>query len=60
VSLSVKKGVLSVEDVQDGDQVEGQGQSELNISSTSRTHLNDLLSKVSYTSTIYHIKTSDL
>ncbi|RXN33041.1 beta-1,4 N-acetylgalactosaminyltransferase 2-like protein [Labeo rohita] len=60
VSLSVKKGVLSVEDVLDGDQVEGQSQNELTISSTSRTHLNDLLSRVTYTSTIYHIKTSDL
>ncbi|XP_026801232.3 beta-1,4 N-acetylgalactosaminyltransferase 2 [Pangasianodon hypophthalmus] len=60
VSLSVKKGVLSVEDVLDGDQVEGQGQSNLTISSNSSTHLNDLLSRVTYTSTIYHIKTKDL
>ncbi|XP_016314949.1 beta-1,4 N-acetylgalactosaminyltransferase 2-like [Sinocyclocheilus anshuiensis] len=60
VSLSVKKGVLSVEDVLDGDQVEGQGKSNLTISSSSRTHLNDLLSGVTYTSTIYHVKTKDL
>ncbi|XP_073800465.1 beta-1,4 N-acetylgalactosaminyltransferase 2 isoform X3 [Danio rerio] len=52
-------GVLSVEDVQD-EQVEGQGQSELIISSSNLTQLNDLLSRVSYTSTVYHIKTSDL
>ncbi|XP_059376087.1 beta-1,4 N-acetylgalactosaminyltransferase 1-like [Carassius carassius] len=60
VSLSVKSGVLSVEDLLDGDQVEGQGQSELTISSSNLTHLNDLLSRVTYTSTIYHIRTSDL
>ncbi|KTF76465.1 hypothetical protein cypCar_00044256 [Cyprinus carpio] len=60
VSLSVKSGVLSVEDLLDGDQVEGQGQSELTISSSSLTQLNDLLSRVTYTSTIYHIRTSDL
>ncbi|XP_073688883.1 beta-1,4 N-acetylgalactosaminyltransferase 2-like [Garra rufa] len=60
VSLSVKKGVLSVEDVLDEDQVKGQDQSELTISSRNLTHLNDLLSRVAYTSTIYHIKTSDL
>uniref|UniRef100_A0A673H9M6 Glycosyltransferase 2-like domain-containing protein n=1 Tax=Sinocyclocheilus rhinocerous TaxID=307959 RepID=A0A673H9M6_9TELE len=60
LSFTVKKGVLSVEDVLDGDQVEGQGQSNLTISSSSRTHLNDLLSRVTYTSTIYHVKTKDL
>uniref|UniRef100_A0A8C1C0J3 Glycosyltransferase 2-like domain-containing protein n=1 Tax=Cyprinus carpio carpio TaxID=630221 RepID=A0A8C1C0J3_CYPCA len=60
VSLSVKSGVLSVEDILDGDQVEGQGQSELTISSSNLTQLNDLLSRVTYTSTIYHIRTSDL
>uniref|UniRef100_A0A8C1T8F9 Beta-1,4-N-acetyl-galactosaminyl transferase 2, tandem duplicate 1 n=1 Tax=Cyprinus carpio TaxID=7962 RepID=A0A8C1T8F9_CYPCA len=49
VSLSVKSGVLS-----------GQGQSELTISSSTLTQLNDLLSRVTYTSTIYHIRTSDL
>ncbi|XP_067284764.1 beta-1,4 N-acetylgalactosaminyltransferase 1-like [Pseudorasbora parva] len=60
VSLSVKCGVLSVEDVRDEQQVDGQGQSELSISSSSLTQLNDLLSRVTYTSTIYHIKTKDL
>ncbi|KAF4116342.1 hypothetical protein G5714_003831 [Onychostoma macrolepis] len=60
VSLSVNKGVLSVEDLLDGDQVEGQGRSNLTISSSNLTQLNDLLSRVTYTSTIYHIKTSDL
>ncbi|XDV13518.1 hypothetical protein PO909_001905 [Leuciscus waleckii] len=60
VSLSVKSGVLSVEDVLDGQQVDGQGQSELSISSSSLTQLNDLLSRVTYTSSIYHVRTSDL
>jgi len=60
VSLSVKRGVLSVEDVLDGQQVDGQGQSELSISSSSLTQLNDLLSRVTYTSTIYRVKTKDL
>lgn len=60
VSLSVTKGVLSVEDVQDGQQVDGQGQSKLTISSSNLTQLDDLLSRVSYTSTVYHIRTSDM
>uniref|UniRef100_A0A671SWS0 Beta-1,4 N-acetylgalactosaminyltransferase 2-like n=1 Tax=Sinocyclocheilus anshuiensis TaxID=1608454 RepID=A0A671SWS0_9TELE len=60
VCFKICKGVLSVEDVLDGDQVEGQGKSNLTISSSSRTHLNDLLSGVTYTSTIYHVKTKDL
>ncbi|XP_043085707.1 beta-1,4 N-acetylgalactosaminyltransferase 2-like [Puntigrus tetrazona] len=60
VSLSVSKGVLSVKDLLDGDQVEGQGQSNLTISSSNITHLNDLLSRVTYTSTIYHIRTKDM
>ncbi|ROL46422.1 Beta-1,4 N-acetylgalactosaminyltransferase 2 [Anabarilius grahami] len=60
VSLSVKSGVLSVENVLDGQQVDGQGQSELNISSSNLTQLNDLLSRVTYTSIIYHIYTTDM
>ncbi|XP_051987196.1 beta-1,4 N-acetylgalactosaminyltransferase 1-like [Xyrauchen texanus] len=60
VSLSVKSGVLSVEGLVDGEQVDGQGQSKLTISSISLIQLNDLLSRVTYTSTIYHVKTKDL
>ncbi|XP_051573545.1 beta-1,4 N-acetylgalactosaminyltransferase 1-like, partial [Myxocyprinus asiaticus] len=60
VSLSVKSGVLSVDDVLDGEQVDGQDQTELSISSSSLSHLNDLLGRVTYTSTIYHIRTSEL
>ncbi|XP_030649109.1 beta-1,4 N-acetylgalactosaminyltransferase 2-like [Chanos chanos] len=60
VSLSVSSGVLSVESTTDMDLVEGQGQNKLNISTQNVTQLNQLLSQVSYTSTIYHIKTRDL
>nr|XP_055050499.1 beta-1,4 N-acetylgalactosaminyltransferase 2-like isoform X4 [Misgurnus anguillicaudatus]XP_055050500.1 beta-1,4 N-acetylgalactosaminyltransferase 2-like isoform X4 [Misgurnus anguillicaudatus]XP_055050501.1 beta-1,4 N-acetylgalactosaminyltransferase 2-like isoform X4 [Misgurnus anguillicaudatus] len=60
VSLSVEKGVLSVDDDVNEEQVNGQGESKLTISSSSLKQVNDLLSKVTYTSTIYHIKTSDL
>uniref|UniRef100_A0A8C1RN26 Beta-1,4-N-acetyl-galactosaminyl transferase 2, tandem duplicate 1 n=1 Tax=Cyprinus carpio TaxID=7962 RepID=A0A8C1RN26_CYPCA len=58
--LDVNSKYFILEDLLDGDQVEGQGQSELTISSSSLTQLNDLLSRVTYTSTIYHIRTSDL
>ncbi|KAA0724658.1 Beta-1,4 N-acetylgalactosaminyltransferase 2 [Triplophysa tibetana] len=60
VSLKVGKGVLSVMDVQEGENVDGQNEANLTISSTSLEKLNDLLSRVTYTSTIYHIKTEDL
>lgn len=60
VSLRVQKGVLSVLDVQEGQQVDGQNEKHLNISSSNLQQLNDLLSRVTYTSTIYHIKTQDL
>lgn len=60
VSLRVQKGVLSVLDVQEGEQVDGQNEKHLSISSSNLQQLNDLLSRVSYTSTIYHIKTQDL
>ncbi|XP_073713610.1 beta-1,4 N-acetylgalactosaminyltransferase 2 isoform X8 [Misgurnus anguillicaudatus] len=60
VSLSVEKGVLSVDDGVNEEHVNGQGESKLTISSSSLKQVNDLLSKVTYTSTIYHIRTSDL
>ncbi|XP_056595163.1 beta-1,4 N-acetylgalactosaminyltransferase 2-like [Triplophysa dalaica] len=60
VSLRVGKGVLSVIDVQEGEDVNGENEGILTISSTSVEKLNDLLSRVTYTSTIYHIKTEDL
>ncbi|XP_066497766.1 beta-1,4 N-acetylgalactosaminyltransferase 2-like [Hoplias malabaricus] len=59
VSLSVHKGVLSAENVE-GVQVEGQDKSTLTISTTSLEHLNHMLSRVMYTSTVYHIKTLDM
>ncbi|XP_051571426.1 beta-1,4 N-acetylgalactosaminyltransferase 2-like [Myxocyprinus asiaticus] len=60
VSLHVKSGVLLVKNALVDDKVDGQGQNELNISSTSLSHLNNLLGRVTYTSTTYHIRSSDL
>ncbi|XP_051975456.1 beta-1,4 N-acetylgalactosaminyltransferase 2-like [Xyrauchen texanus] len=60
VSLRVHKGVLSVMDIQGGEHVDGQNEQTLTISSSSLHQLNDLLSRVTYTSTVYHIKTEDL
>ncbi len=60
VSLRVQKGVLSVLDAQKEEQVDGQNEKHLNISSSSLQQLNDLLNRLTYTSTIYHIKTEDL
>ncbi|XP_048015567.1 beta-1,4 N-acetylgalactosaminyltransferase 2 [Megalobrama amblycephala] len=60
VSLRVQKGLLSVLDVQEGEQVDGQNEEHLSISSSSLQQLNKLLSRVTYTSTVYHIKTQDL
>nr|XP_055036367.1 beta-1,4 N-acetylgalactosaminyltransferase 2-like [Misgurnus anguillicaudatus] len=60
VSLSVEKGVLSVDGDVNEEQVNGQGESKLTISSSSLKQVNDLLRRVTYTSTIYHIRTSDL
>ncbi|XP_065108826.1 beta-1,4 N-acetylgalactosaminyltransferase 2-like isoform X2 [Paramisgurnus dabryanus] len=60
VSLSVEKGVLSVDEDVNKEQVNGQGERKLTISSSSLKEVNDLLSRVTYTSTIYHIRTSDL
>ncbi|XP_067292493.1 beta-1,4 N-acetylgalactosaminyltransferase 1 isoform X2 [Pseudorasbora parva] len=60
VSLSVQKGLLSVLDAQEGEQVEGQNEKHLSVSSSSLRKLNELLSRVAYTSTVYHIKTQDL
>ncbi|XP_036445553.1 beta-1,4 N-acetylgalactosaminyltransferase 2-like [Colossoma macropomum] len=60
VSLSVQKGVLSVSSDLEGVQVEGQDQSTLTISSTRLDLISHLLSRVMYTSTVYHIRTSDM
>ncbi|KAI7803169.1 beta-1,4 N-acetylgalactosaminyltransferase 2-like [Triplophysa rosa] len=60
VTLRVDSGVLAVKDAPDEKEVNGQDESELTITSTNLTQLNNLLSRVTYTSTIYHIRTSDL
>ncbi|KAJ8394401.1 hypothetical protein AAFF_G00046120 [Aldrovandia affinis] len=60
VTLSVTSGVLAVQDLQDMDKVKGQGEKVLSISTSSLQSLNDLLERVSYTSTVYSIKSGDL
>lgn len=60
MTLSVTRGVLAVQDLQDEDKVKGQGEAVLSISTSSLRSLNDLLERVSYTSTVYSIKSGDL
>ncbi|XP_062422250.1 beta-1,4 N-acetylgalactosaminyltransferase 2-like isoform X2 [Pungitius pungitius] len=60
VSLNVSKGVLTTEFEGDRVKVQGYGESRLVLESLSLVMLNDLLTKVSYTSTDYHIHTGDL
>ncbi|XP_072549813.1 beta-1,4 N-acetylgalactosaminyltransferase 2-like [Salminus brasiliensis] len=60
VSLSVQKGVLSVNNDLEEAKVEGQDQTKLTISSTHLKSLNHQLNRVVYTSTVYNIRTSDM
>ncbi|KAM8845390.1 beta-1,4 N-acetylgalactosaminyltransferase 2-like isoform 2-T2 [Spinachia spinachia] len=60
VFLSVSKGLLTTEFPADRVKVEGQGGGRLLMESDSLVMLNDLLTKVSYTTTDYHIHTGDL
>ncbi|KAL7379376.1 hypothetical protein ABVT39_026811 [Epinephelus coioides] len=60
VSLSVSKGVLTTKIPTEGVKVQGDGESRLILESSSLLILNDLLAKVSYTSTVYHVHTGDL
>ncbi|XP_051797455.1 beta-1,4 N-acetylgalactosaminyltransferase 1-like [Acanthochromis polyacanthus] len=60
VSLSVSKGVLTTETPAEGVTVKGAGEKELILESSSLVILNDLLTKVSYASTVYSINTGDL
>nr|XP_040047846.1 beta-1,4 N-acetylgalactosaminyltransferase 2-like isoform X1 [Gasterosteus aculeatus aculeatus]XP_040047847.1 beta-1,4 N-acetylgalactosaminyltransferase 2-like isoform X1 [Gasterosteus aculeatus aculeatus] len=60
VSLTVSIGLLTTEFPADRVKVQGHGESRLVMESFSLVMLNDLLSKVSYTSTVYHVHTGDL
>lgn len=60
VLLTVSNGVLTTETPTAEATVQGSGETKLTIESSSLLVLNDLLAKVSYTSTIYHINTGDL
>ncbi|XP_014196723.2 beta-1,4 N-acetylgalactosaminyltransferase 2 [Haplochromis burtoni] len=60
VVLKVSKGILTTDIPPAEVTVEGSGEKELIIKSRSLELLNDVLVKVSYTSTVYHINTGDL
>ncbi|XP_005946019.1 beta-1,4 N-acetylgalactosaminyltransferase 2 [Haplochromis burtoni] len=60
VVLSVSKGILTTEIQHQDVTVKGSGENKLIIESNNLVILNNLLAKVSYTSTIYHINTGDL
>ncbi|KAM6957813.1 beta-1,4 N-acetylgalactosaminyltransferase 1 [Aplochiton taeniatus] len=65
VSLKVTSGVLDLKGLAEesqvkGREVRGQGQSELTLQSEHLEDLNALLSRLTYTSTVYHTHTGDL
>lgn len=59
VTLSVSSGVLAIEALGEGDK-EGQGEKEITVQSTSLSDLNNLLGRITYTSTVYRMRTGDL
>ncbi|XP_062841122.1 beta-1,4 N-acetylgalactosaminyltransferase 2-like [Trichomycterus rosablanca] len=60
VTLKVQLGVLSVDNNVAEAVVEGQNQGTLNISSTRLAIINYLLNKVTYTTSHYHVKATDM
>ncbi|XP_019213829.1 beta-1,4 N-acetylgalactosaminyltransferase 2 isoform X2 [Oreochromis niloticus] len=60
VVLSVSKGILTTDIPHQDATVKGSGENKLIIESSNLVLLNNLLAKVSYTSTVYHINTGDL
>ncbi|CAI5674180.1 unnamed protein product [Oreochromis niloticus] len=60
VVLSVSKGILTTDIPHQDATVKGSGENKLIIESSNVVLLNNLLAKVSYTSTVYHINTGDL
>lgn len=60
VSLSVSKGILATEILTKEVTIKGNGEEQLIMESSSLEILNNLLAKVSYTSSIYHVHTGDL
>ncbi|CAI5674188.1 unnamed protein product [Oreochromis niloticus] len=60
VVLSVSKGILTTDIPHQNATVKGSGENKLIIESSNLVLLNNLLAKVSYTSTVYHINTGDL
>nr|XP_046185850.1 beta-1,4 N-acetylgalactosaminyltransferase 2-like isoform X6 [Oncorhynchus gorbuscha] len=59
VTLRVSSGVLAIKALGEGDQ-EGQGEKEITVQSTSLSDLNNLLGRMTYTSTVYRMRTGDL
>ena len=59
VTLRVSSGVLAIKAFGEGDQ-EGQGEKEITVQSTSLYDLNNLLGRLTYTSTVYRMRTGDL
>ena len=59
VTLSVSSGVLAIEALGEGDK-DGQGEKEITVQSTSLSDLNNLLGQITYTSTVYRMRTGDL
>uniref|UniRef100_A0A8K9Y203 Glycosyltransferase 2-like domain-containing protein n=1 Tax=Oncorhynchus mykiss TaxID=8022 RepID=A0A8K9Y203_ONCMY len=59
VTLRVSSGVLAIKALGEGDQ-EGQGEKEITVQSTSLYDLNNLLGRLTYTSTVYRMRTGDL
>ncbi|CAI5674199.1 unnamed protein product [Oreochromis niloticus] len=60
VFLTVSNGILTTDTPPEEATIQGSGGTKLIIESSSPLILNDLLAKVSYTSTIYHVNTGDL
>ncbi|XP_028821102.1 beta-1,4 N-acetylgalactosaminyltransferase 2-like [Denticeps clupeoides] len=60
VTLRVSLGVLSVDGDLMNQVIEGQGGKVLSLSVTSVEILNKILAKITYTSSIYHLKTTDM
>eukprot|EP00063_Salmo_salar_P085207 XP_014060042.1 PREDICTED: beta-1,4 N-acetylgalactosaminyltransferase 1-like isoform X3 [Salmo salar] len=59
VTLSVSSGVLAIMALGERDK-EGQVEKEITVQSTSLSDLNNLLGRITYTSTVYRMRTGDL
>uniref|UniRef100_A0A673YDI3 Beta-1,4 N-acetylgalactosaminyltransferase 1-like n=1 Tax=Salmo trutta TaxID=8032 RepID=A0A673YDI3_SALTR len=60
VYVPVSSGVLAIMALGEGDDKEGQVEKEITVQSTSLSDLNNLLGRITYTSTVYRMRTGDL